>query len=47
MIKENETLNNPWAPFTKEQEIIMPYLIKEEEKEVSEQQEQFDFLDKI
>ena len=47
MIKENETFNDPWAPFTKELEIIMPNQVKEEEKQVSEQQEYFDFLDKI
>ena len=36
MIKENETFNDPWAPFTKEYENIMPNQVKEEEKQVSE-----------
>jgi hypothetical protein len=36
MIKENETHNDPWVPFTKELETIMPNQVKEEEKQVSE-----------
>jgi hypothetical protein len=36
MIKENETLNDPWAPFTKELENVMQNQVKEEEKQVSE-----------